>query len=66
MLKQVRCLLPATRCPLPHPSPTPPTDTCSRWCAPSPLPIWQVVAWKKLNTEPEAMVRFKTLNGMPL
>lgn len=26
----------------------------------------QVVAWKKLNTEPEAMVRFKTLNGMPL
>ena len=26
----------------------------------------QVVAWKKLNTEPEAMVRFKTLNNMPL
>jgi len=26
----------------------------------------QVVAWKKLNTEPEAMVRFKQLNNMPL
>ena len=26
----------------------------------------QVVAWKKLNTEPEAMVHFKTLNNMPL
>ena len=26
----------------------------------------QVVAWKKLNTEPDAMMRFKQLNNMPL
>jgi hypothetical protein len=26
----------------------------------------QVVAWKKLNTEPDAMMRFKQLNSMPL
>ena len=26
----------------------------------------QVVAWKKLNTEPDALMRFKQLNRMPL
>ena len=26
----------------------------------------QVVAWKKLNTEPDAMMRFKQLNNIPL
>jgi hypothetical protein len=26
----------------------------------------QVVVWKKLNTEPDALMRFKQLNRMPL
>ena len=64
MLKQVRCLLAAARCLLPCGHPLPATARAHGGVPPPPL--WQVVAWKKLNTEPEAMVRFKTLNGMPL
>ena len=59
--RHILCQVRVRVSPSPSPSPNP---------NPNPSILWQVmkqvVVWKKLNTEPDALMRFKQLNRMPL